>query len=202
MSEVPLKPVGKSDMRRLELALIFGTLFRPDVVERIRNAEDRLTWLDSLVVAAAALARERAGYSVRQIADEVGRTEATIRNHLQGKTEAGKLVMETYKMLVKSGGKLEIKPPQELVSLGFAAAEQVKEAVKREMEAMLKSLEEEKRKAEERLKELETVKTELEGKLKELEERARRAEEELTRIKERVTNARKALEEAVKLLEI
>lgn len=202
MSEVPLKPMGKSDVRRLELALIFGTLFRPDVVERIRNAEDRLTWLDSLVVAAAALARERAGYSVRQIADEVGRTEATIRNHLQGKTEAGKLVKETYEMLVKSGGKLEIKPPQELVSLGFAAAEQVKEALRKEMEATLKRLEEEKKRMEERLKELETVKAELEGKLKELEERAKKAEEELTKIKERITNARKALEETLKLLEI
>ncbi len=194
--------MGKSDVRKLELALIFGTLFRPDVVERIRNAEDRLTWLDSLVVAAAALARERAGYSVRQIADEVGRTEATIRNHLQGKTEAGRLVKETYEMLVKSGGRLEIKPPQELVSLGLAAAEQVKEATRREMEAMLKRLEEEKKKMEVRLKELEAAKAELESKLKELEGRAKKAEEELTRIKQRITNAKKVLEEAVKLLEI
>ncbi len=202
MSEVPLKPMGKSDVRKLELALIFGTLFRPDVVERIRNAEDRLTWLDSLVVAAAALARERAGYSVRQIADEVGRTEATIRNHLQGKTEAGKLVKETYEMLVKAGGKLEIKPPQELASLGLAAAEQVREAVRKEMEEKLRKLEEEKRRVEERLKELEAVKAELEVKLKELEGRAKKAEEELTKIKERVTSARKALEEAVRLLEV
>lgn len=201
MSEVPLKPMGKSDVRKLELALIFGTLFRPDVVERIRNAEDRLTWLDSLVVAAAALARERAGYSVRQIADEVGRTESTIRNHLQGKTEAGKLVKETYEMLVKAGGKLEIKPPQELASLGLAAAEQVKEAVRKEMEERLRKLEEEKRRVEERLKELEAVKAELEVKLKELEGRAKKAEEELTKIKERITGARKALEEAVRLLE-
>ena len=201
MSEVPLKPMGKSDIRKLELALIFGTLFRPDVVERIRNAEDRLTWLDSLVVAAAALARERAGYSVRQVAEEVGRTEATIRNHLQGKTEAGKLVKETYEMLVKAGGKLEIKPPQELASLGLAATEQVKEAVRKEMEKKLRKLEEEKRRVEERLKELEAVKAELEAKLKELEGRAKKAEEELTKIKERITGARKALEEAVRLLE-
>jgi len=194
--------MGKSDVRKLELALIFGTLFRPDVVERIRNAEDRLTWLDSLVVAAAALARERAGYSVRQIAEEVGRTEATIRNHLQGKTEAGRLVKETYEMLVKAGGRLEIKPPQELVSLGFAAAEHVKEAVRREMEAMLRRLEDEKKRMEERLKEMEAMKAELEGRLKELEEKARKAEEELIKIRERIANARKALEEAVKLLEI
>ena len=202
MSEVPLKPMGKSDIRKLELALIFGTLFRPDVVERIRNAEDRLTWLDSLVVAAAALARDRAGYSVRQIAEEVGRTEATIRNHLQGKTEAGRLVRETYEMLVKAGGKLEIKPPQELISLGFAAAGQVKEAVRKEMEAMLKRMEEEKKRMEERLKEMEAVRAELESKLREMEEKARKAEEELMRMKERMMKARKALEEAVKFLEV
>ncbi|MEM3692282.1 MAG: transcriptional regulator, partial [Candidatus Korarchaeum sp.] len=94
--EIPLKPVGKEDVRKLELALLLGTLLRPDVLEKVRSSEDRLTWLDSLVVAAGALARERAGYSASKIADELGRTEATIRNHLTGKTEAGKLVRETY----------------------------------------------------------------------------------------------------------
>ncbi len=188
MSEVPLKPLGKNDIRRLELALIFGTLFRPDVIERIRNAEDRLTWLDSLVIAAASLARERAGYSVRRIADEVGRTESTVRNHLQGKTEAGKLVKETYEMLVKSGGRLEIKPPEELASLGIAA-----ESVKKELEERIKELEGERRRLEERVKELEGVR-------RELEERLRRAEEELSSIRRRVEEARKALEEAIKCL--
>ena len=114
MTEVPLKPMGKEDIRKLELALIFGTLFRSDVIERIRNAEDRLTWLDSLVVAAAALARERAGHPVSRIAEEVGRSEATIRNHLQGKTEASKLVKDTYNLLVKQKGVLELKLPEEI----------------------------------------------------------------------------------------
>ena len=36
-----------------------------------------------------------------RIADELGRGEQTIRSHLTGKTEAGKLVRETYEMLVK-----------------------------------------------------------------------------------------------------
>uniref|UniRef100_A0A7C3SP31 Transcriptional regulator n=1 Tax=Thermofilum pendens TaxID=2269 RepID=A0A7C3SP31_THEPE len=108
MSEIPLKPMGKEDIRKLELALILGTLLRPDVLEAIRTAEDKLTWLDSLIVAAGALARERAGYSLGKIAEELGRTEATIRNHLTGKTEAGRLVRGTYDNLVKSGGKLEV----------------------------------------------------------------------------------------------
>ncbi len=100
-AEVPVKPLGKEDVKRLELALILGTLFRADVIERIRSAEDRLTWLDSLVVAAGALAREKAGIPVSRIADELGRTEATIRRHLSGETEAGKLVRETYEKLVR-----------------------------------------------------------------------------------------------------
>jgi len=198
--EVPLKPLGKEDVRRLELALIFGTLFRPDVLERIKNAEDRLTWLDSLVVAAAALARERAGYSVRRIAEEVGRTEATIRNHLQGKTEAGKLVKETYEMLVKAGGKLEIRPPKELAAIGFGAAAQAMGTAGKGVEEALRKAEEERRKLEERVKELEKLKEGLEARLKELEERARKAEEELTKLKERVEGARKALQEALNLL--
>jgi len=106
--EIPLKPLTKEEIRRLELALILGTITRPDVLEKIRKAEDKLTWLDSLIVAAGALARDRAGMPVEAIAEELGRSPTTIRHHLAGKTEAGKLVKETYDMLVKSGGKLQV----------------------------------------------------------------------------------------------
>jgi len=107
MSEVPLKPIGKEEIKKLELSLILGTLFRQDVIESIRLAEDKVTWLDSLIVAAGSLARERAGLPVTKIAEELGRTEATIRNHLSGRTEAGKIIKETYERMVK-GEKLEI----------------------------------------------------------------------------------------------
>jgi probable regulatory domain-containing protein len=107
MSEIPLKPIGKEDIRKLELALILGTLFRPDVLESVRIAQDKVTWLDSLMVAASALARERGGIPISRIAEELGRTELTIRNHLSGKTEAGKIVRETYEKLLKSG-KIEL----------------------------------------------------------------------------------------------
>ncbi len=106
--EVPLKPLTKEEIRKLELALILGTITRPDVLDKIRRAEDKLTWLDSLIVAAGALARDRAGMPVDAIAEELGRSPTTIRHHLTGKTEAGKLVKETYEMLVKTGGKLQI----------------------------------------------------------------------------------------------
>lgn len=142
--EVPLKPVGKEDTRKLELALIFGTLMRSDVLEKIRNAEDKITWLDSLVIAAGALARERAGYPVTKIAEELGRTEATIRNHLQGKTEAGKIVRETYEALVKSGGKVELVLPggEELERLRRENEELKKklESVKSALQSLLSSL--------------------------------------------------------------
>jgi len=136
MSEIPLKPVGKEDVRKLELSLILGTLLRPEVIDAIRNAEDKLTWLDSLVVAAGALARERAGYSIVKIAEELGRTEATIRNHLAAKTEAGKLVKETYEKLLQSGGRLDIP------ILGAASQSQVEELRKRveELERKLENV--------------------------------------------------------------
>ncbi len=140
MAEIPLKPIGKEDIRRLELGLIFGTLFRPDVIERIKNAEDRLTWLDSLVVAAASLARERAGYPVSRIAEEVGRTESTVRNHLEGKTEAGKLVKETFNLLVKSGGRLEIKLPPELAEVGGGQRAVDLASIKSDVDAVKESL--------------------------------------------------------------
>jgi len=46
---------------------------------------------------------------VSQIAEELGRTEATIRKHLKGETKARKLVRETYEMLVR--GELKISMP-------------------------------------------------------------------------------------------
>lgn len=125
MSEVPLKPLGKEEVRKLELSLLLGTLLRPEVIEKIRKAEDRLTWLDSLIVAAGALAREKAGYSIVRISEELGRTEATIRNHLSGRTEAGRLIRETYENLVKSGGKLELQ----LSVVGSTEVEELKKRV-------------------------------------------------------------------------
>jgi probable regulatory domain-containing protein len=125
MSEVPLKPLGKEEIRKLELALILTTLTRPDVIEKIRSAEDKLTWLDSLVIAAAALARDKAGYPVSVIAEELGRSEITIRDHLAGKTEAGKLVLESYEILRSTGGTLSIPiaTPSEIESLRKRIAE-------------------------------------------------------------------------------
>jgi probable regulatory domain-containing protein len=68
---------------------------------RSTNPKDRITWIDSLAVAAGALAREKAGMTITRIADELGRGEQTVKAHLTGKTEAGKLVKETYEMLVR-----------------------------------------------------------------------------------------------------
>ncbi|MEM0216530.1 MAG: transcriptional regulator [Candidatus Bathyarchaeia archaeon] len=101
--EVPLKPIGREDIQKLEAVLLLGTVSRQDVIEKMRCADpkDRITWIDSLAVAAGALAREKAGMTVTKIADELGRGEQTIRSHLTGKTEAGRLVRETYEMLLR-----------------------------------------------------------------------------------------------------
>jgi len=116
--EIPLKPLTKSDVHRLETALMIATLLRSDLLDKIRNPEDRLTWIDSLAVAAGALARQRAGYTVPEIAEELGRSEATIRNHLQGKTEAGKLVQETYSKFIKEGVRIDIPFLEETITPG------------------------------------------------------------------------------------
>lgn len=104
MSEnIPLRPLGREDIQKLEAILLLGTVARGDVIEKMRcgDPRDRITWIDSLAVAAGALAREKAGMSIPRIADELGRGEQTIRSHLTGKTEAGKLVKETYEMLAR-----------------------------------------------------------------------------------------------------
>ncbi len=102
---IPLKPMGKEEIHKLEYSLLISSLIEvltdPKFVEQLRDPKDRLTWIDSIATAAAALAREKAGMTLSEIADDIGRTEATIKKHLKGETEAGKIVLEAYKKLEK-----------------------------------------------------------------------------------------------------
>jgi len=141
-SHVPVKPTTPREVRELEIALIIGTLFRPDVMKSLLDPQEFTTWVDSLAVAAGALAREKAGYTISRIAEELGRTEATIRNHLQGKTKAGALVLETYRMLAR--GKLRIAVP---ASTGLASKEEV-EQLKKKVDEFSKALDSMKKKME------------------------------------------------------
>ncbi len=133
-THVPVKPTSAKEVRELEIALIIGTILRPDVFKEILQPREFTTWVDSLAVAAGALAREKAGYPISKIAEELGRTETTIRNHLQGKTKAGQLVKETYEMLKR--GKLQLFVPAQVVP-----AEEV-EKIKKEKEELEKKLSE------------------------------------------------------------
>ncbi|MCE4600078.1 MAG: transcriptional regulator [Desulfurococcales archaeon] len=143
---VPIKPVGAKEVRELEIALIIGTILRPDVFKEFLEPKEFTTWVDSLAVAAGALAREKAGYTISRIAEELGRSEATIRNHLQGKTKAGQLVRETYDML--KTGKLRI-----IVPIAPAEARKLEERV-RELEEENKKLKDKLEKAKRTLQEL------------------------------------------------
>ncbi|MCC6009569.1 MAG: transcriptional regulator [Fervidicoccaceae archaeon] len=137
--EVPVSPLSKKEVKLLETALIIGTVFREDVIKQIISKEEVTTCVDSLAVAAAALAMEKAGCPVSKIAEELGRTEATIRKHLKGETKAGQLVRETYEMLLKKQLKLNIP---------FIGAEEAKEDInklKEELEKIRKELEEAKK---------------------------------------------------------
>lgn len=115
--EIPLNPLGREEIHRLESILLFATLFRPEVIELIKDPAERLTWVDSLAVAAGAIAREKAGMAVREIADELGRAEAIIRKHLKGETKAGQLVRETYE-LIKAGRLDELVRNVEVLAKG------------------------------------------------------------------------------------
>jgi probable regulatory domain-containing protein len=149
--EIPLNPVGRKDIHQLETILLAATLLRPQVLEMIRNSAERLTWVDSLAVAAGALARQKAGMTVTQIAEEMGRTEQTIRKHLKEESKAGQLVRETYETLkekVKEGKVAEILPlvspsQTEEVERLKKEREELKQALERlrgELEELLKRL--------------------------------------------------------------
>jgi probable regulatory domain-containing protein len=150
MSEISLKPLGREEIHKLESALLVGTLFRPEVIQFLSDPSERITWVDSLAVAAAALAREKANMTVPQIAEELGRSEATIRNHLAGKTRAGQLVRETYEKFSKEGVQINIS------------------GISTEAEDLRRRLEEESKKVEELRGKLEKIKDALRSLLSEI----------------------------------
>ncbi|MEM2267282.1 MAG: transcriptional regulator, partial [Nitrososphaerota archaeon] len=55
--------------------------------------------------------------TITQIAEDIGRSEATIRNHLTGKTKAGQLIRQTYERFLREGIKIEIPSTKELEEL-------------------------------------------------------------------------------------
>jgi len=137
LSKIPVRPTSAKEIRELEIALIIATMFRPDVFQEILDPREFTTWLDSLAVAAGALAREKAGYPISKIAEELGRSETTIRNHLQGKTKAGKLVRETYEQLVR--GKIKIVAVGQ--QMGAIPSKEELEKLKKEVEELKGKLE-------------------------------------------------------------
>ncbi len=161
---IPLVPTSKTEIDKLEHVLILGTLFRPEILELIKDPVEKVTWVDSLAIAAGALAREKAGYTIREIADELGRTEQTIRKHLKGETKAGKLVGETYEMLKR--GELNIEEVEKFLEAVVRKEELEKltdikkleeeiEKLKSENEQLAAKLEKVKEKLKEVLSELE-----------------------------------------------
>ncbi|WP_020486686.1 hypothetical protein [Methanocaldococcus villosus] len=157
---IPLVPTSKTEIDKLEHILILGTLFRPEILELIKDPVEKVTWVDSLAIAAGALAREKAGYTIKEIADELGRTEQTIRKHLKGETKAGKLILETYEMLKR--GELSIEEVEK-----FLEAVSRREELSEKLE-IIKQLEE---KLENLKNENESLKEKIE-KVKELLEKA------------------------------
>ncbi|MCC6010888.1 MAG: transcriptional regulator [Desulfurococcaceae archaeon] len=169
LSNIPLKPIGKREIQQLEMALIIGTLYRPEILDLIRDPVERSTWIDSLAVAAAAFARYKAGVPVSEIAEELGRSEVTIRGHLNQKTKAGKLVAETYEKIKR--GELKVIVPF------ITATPQViaPEAEKTRLE--IEKLKEEKRILEERNRVLEEELEKTRSRLNELTSQIKRIRE-------------------------
>ncbi len=229
LSNVPLRPTSEREIQQLATALIIGTLYRPEVVELIKDPLERATWVDSLAVAAYALAMYKAGYPIREIAERLGRSETMIRAHLHGKTKAGKLVLETYEKLAR--GELKLAVPFTGVHLTVEEYEELKGAKEKaealekrvkELEERMKMLEEENKrlkkqleeclppeKVEERVKEVQEMMQELEKenqelrkKLQECEaERRQVAPEKVKELEERLRKLEEELREKTEKLE-
>lgn len=208
LTNVPIKPIGKKEITQLEMALVIGTLYRPEVLDLIRDPVERSTWIDSLAVAAAAFARYKAGLTTSEIAEELGRSETTIRSHLTQKTKAGKLVAETYEKIKKGELKLVIpfiKAPVTGIEGEIEVLRRELERLKEHASALEKQVVELKQENE-RLKsflnekeaELENVKKERDNLAKEKEELVKKNSfvlEGIKRIKQMLSNTLTALDE-------
>ncbi|AIJ05443.1 hypothetical protein JH146_0594 [Methanocaldococcus bathoardescens] len=162
---IPLVPTSKTEIDKLEHVLILGTLFRPEILELIKDPVEKVTWVDSLAIASGALAREKAGYTIREIADELGRTEQTIRKHLKGETKAGKLVRETYEMMKR--GELNIEEVEKFLEAVVRKEELEKLSDIKKLEEEIEKL---KKENEQLANKLEKVKEKLKELLSDLEE--------------------------------
>ena len=183
--EIPLTPIGREQIHKLESALLIASIFSPRVLEELENPRERLTWIDSLAVAAAALAREKAKMSIPQIAEELGRTEATIRNHLQGRTKAGQIVRETYERFLREGVKIQL--PTELFKEKYAPLGEGVEAEKiSKLQSELDSL-----KA--RISEYESRISEYQSRISEYESRLRGYEDRISRVKQVLSSVMETL---------
>ncbi len=181
--EIPLTPIGREQIHKLESALLIASIFSPRVLEELENPRERLTWIDSLAVAAAALAREKAKMSIPQIAEELGRTEATIRNHLQGKTKAGQIVRETYERFLREGVKIQL--PTELFKEKYAPLGEGVEAEKiSKLQSELDSLKAKISEYESRISEYQSRISEYESRLKGYEDRISRVKQVLSSVME------------------
>ena len=147
--EIVLNPVSRGEIHKLESVLLFATLFRPEVLALIKDPNERLTWVDSLAVASAALAREKARMTISEIAEELGRTEQTIRKHLKGESKAGRLVRETFELLKQ--GKLDdvlktienlenIEKEKQKIEKIKEELKELKEEINKKLEEMIKNL--------------------------------------------------------------
>jgi len=138
---IPLKPLGREDIRKLESALLVMSLYSAETFEALKNVHERLTWIDSLYVASASLARDKAGIPISKISEEIGVTEATIRRHLKGETKAGEMVLKAYERLSKEGFKINLPEIMQVQSDEVEKIKQKLSRIKESLQNILKELE-------------------------------------------------------------
>jgi probable regulatory domain-containing protein len=117
------------------------SLYSAETFEALKNVHERLTWIDSLYVASASLARDKAGIPISKISEEIGVTEATIRRHLKGETKAGEMVLKAYERLSKEGFKINLPEIMQVQSDEVEKIKQKLSRIKESLQNILKELE-------------------------------------------------------------
>jgi Predicted transcriptional regulators len=127
--------------RLVDLSKIKTLIYSAETFEALKNVHERLTWIDSLYVASASLARDKAGIPISKISEEIGVTEATIRRHLKGETKAGEMVLKAYERLSKEGFKINLPEIMQVQSDEVEKIKQKLSRIKESLQNILKELE-------------------------------------------------------------
>lgn len=106
LAPVPIRPDCKTEILLLQSALLIASM--PRIIERMQFIDDPLEnemMLEHLSMSSAIFARTTAGYGVEKIADDLGRSIATVQAYMRGYSYAYEIIKSVYEEMIADADK-------------------------------------------------------------------------------------------------